>query len=717
VSARPGPHRAALAALALALLAACGSREREPRWIPLARGFHPAPLLERVQAWQRAAGLDPALCRESYEGVEVRHTLARADWTAGAEPGRFEASLPGGAFTFGPRGFLRLSGGAASAVELSLEEPLRAGSFHVRAGRIELQLAPGGEPEPQLELVQYLEDGRERDEVWQVRAGSDEVHAGLSLWSGGELELTCELPEASALRFRLRYVTRAAPAPVHLRVRLDGELLLEHASDSAALAVDGPLLEVALPPRARARTRLAFELEGPPGRALLLQPTLGPSELGTYRERPWPDPRPDFVVFLADTFRADGLEVGGGPRALAPNLNRFADGALRCANARANAAWTLPSIGTLLTGLAPGQHTANDTATSLPQEIATLVERLARSGYRTGAVTDAAFFTPVHGLEQGFESFRANQAARWDLDATVRQAREFLARDDGRPVFLVVHTYRTHMPYRVGPDEDLGPWKALRAAGCRPLEDRRTLADEEYRARLADCAPRFRDLYYEGVRDLDRGFGELLVELERVGLLARGYVLFTSDHGEALGENDDIFHGGALWDSKLRVPLVLAGPGIAARRLELPATLLDVTPTLAALAGLERDARWPGRSLLELAEERPSWAFRLQRTRQIALLEGGRKLLADDPAAFGGAGTLQAYDLTRDPPEAHPEADADWARPLALRHADELAALLEPVTDEVEAELDAQHLRELRALGYDGDEAEDDEGKAVPPGK
>jgi len=699
------------------LASACGDAEAPQRWRALARGFEPAPLLPLVQDWQRAGGMDPGECRAFFAGVQIAHPLARAAWSAGAEPGVWTSAFPGGAFGHGTSapGFLLLESSAGNAVEAPPDAPRRKNTFRVSGGRVELCLPAGVEPAADLRLVQYVENGRASDGAWQVRVGNDECHVGIPVWSGTTVAVECRLPSASRLSFEPRFLTRAAPAPVTLRVRLDDALVFERVADSAALEHDGNGESVALPPEARAHARIEFEVAGPPGQALFLHPSLGPADVGRYGARPWSDARPDVVLFLADTFRADGLELGGGARDLAPNLNRFAEGAVRFRNARANAAWTLPSIGTILTGLAPGQHTANDTQSSLPAEVVTLAERLARAGYRTGAVTDAAFFSAIHGLDQGFESFRANPATSWDLDWTVAKALEFLARDDGRSVFLVLHTYRTHMPYRVGDEESLAPWNALRNDGCKPLEDKPKLPVDAWRARLAECAPRFRALYEEGVKDLDRGFGEFLAGLERTGLLARGVLVFTSDHGEALGENHDIFHGGALWDSKLHVPLLVHGPGLAPRTVDFGVSPLDLAPTLAALTGLERDPLWHGESLLDVASERPLFAFWLQKTKQFALLEGTHVVLAKTADDLAGGRCELAFDLAADPREERPVADAPWAGELARRHAGLLRALLVPAGAAAAAPLDVHHQNELRGLGYGGGDGTDEEDGAVPP--
>jgi hypothetical protein len=302
-----------------------------------------------------------------------------------------------------------------------------------------------------MELVARLENGRDADGLWQVRLGRF-CGLGIPVWSGAREELVTDIPGASELSFRFAHASRSATEPVHARITLEAETLFEHRFEPGSCA-EALAFAVALPPAGRAHARLVFEIEGPPGQGVFFTPSIGPVARGTPGARPWPA-KPDVVVFLADTLRADALALHGGPPGVASNLDRFAEGCLRFTRARSNAAWTLPSISSMLTGIQPGQHGATDEDLVLSSALTTLPELLGRAGYRTGAITDGSFFAPIFGLDQGFEWFSEHDAARWDLDRTVAEAQAFLEHDDGRPVFLVVHTYRVHQPYRVGPEED-----------------------------------------------------------------------------------------------------------------------------------------------------------------------------------------------------------------------------------------------------------------------
>src|SRR6185503_6579143 len=138
-----------------------------------------------------------------------------------------------------------------------------------------------------------------------------------------------------------------------------------------------------------------------------------------------------------------------------------------------------------------------------------------------------------------------------------------------------------------------------------------------------------------------------------------GTLVFTSDHGEAFDEHGQIFHLGEVHEEQVRVPLFLygsggPGPGLRAEHVDWPASLLDLAPTLAALAGAEPDAAWLGTSLLTLAEARPIYAFQSNRACKtgstLCVIDGGRKVIGfEDAAEARVAGLRYAYELGADP--------------------------------------------------------------------
>jgi len=539
----------------LSILAACGGGAEAPRpaWIELARGFEPRPLLDTVRGWEAsipaATGLPTTRVRpdEGGDGVWVEQVLEPAAWTADEIPGLWWMALPRhGPFRFA-QGPLRLRAGERVFTRALETDDPSPDSFVVNDERVLLFLGEGVTPPAEVVFGIQVRDGLEVDGKWRVRSG-DHIGAGIPVWVGQEEQLTLALPEDARLHFMTYYSPTLAglPGAAAEEPRAAFEILLDDVTIWAQEL--GPGLAshtLPLPAGGSESARLTFRVTGAPGLGIFYDPVTGPAERGSYGERPWGKGRPNIVLFLADTFRADNLFAHGGRPEIAPHLNRFAERSMRFVRTRSTAAWTLPALGSLFTGTLPGQHGATDIGMALPRDLDTITELLERRGYRTAAITDSGFFTIAFGMDQGFSWFEENQNADWDLDHTIDEAVRFLEQDDGRPVFLVVHTYRTHAPYRQGPEADATAWDQLMEEAFRMLDERRAegARGDLKREVLLTFKDRLEALYLAGVADLDRGFGRFLEELEERHVLDEGFLIFTSDHGEALGENGDVLHG------------------------------------------------------------------------------------------------------------------------------------------------------------------------------
>jgi len=657
-------------------------------------------------------------------------TLERAHWTAIEPAGRWRAELPvlsvaepraaGAPYRLTPEG------GVGFEYQPDLEAfaagPM-PGRFATRVLELLLDLEPGAEPPARLELAacaNYLSVGPQGLRVQGRRVSG----AGFWVAPGRPRTLELELPPESALTFAtvLEPVLGARAArlePRTFRVRLDGAVLFEARQAGNLLGESVEWRRVELPRGGVRRARLSFEVDGALALGSFLAPVLGPAERGSPGERPWEagsTARPDLVVFLADTFRADNLGVYGNTLALTPELDRFAAESRTFAHAWSTSTHTLPAHSSLFSGVFPRQNGQVDFFTPLPGAVETLAELLSAQGYRCGLVSDGVMVSRSHGLDQGFAFFDERREA-----GTVERARAFLAADDGRPVFLFVQTYAVHAPYACAPE--------TRAR----LSDRLELAhdyEDVYRAALglprgltgppegpgeAEVVRRLRDLYLAGVADLDALFGRFRGALEEQGYLDSGYLLFTSDHGESFFEHGLAFHANPVFETELRVPLLLHGPRAAVGREDRPVSLIDFAPTLAELAGLAAPARWPGRSLLAPDGARVVYGFQSRRADQnptLAVIAGGRKLIGFEDAEAVREGRLfGAYDLDADPGERADLRAQSWAAELAAAERERLLEYLTPLVEAERASLTGDALDSMRALGYGGDGTD---GRAPP---
>jgi len=312
-----------------------------------------------------------------------------------------------------------------------------------------------------------------------------------------------------------------------------------------------------------------------------------------------PPGRPNLVLISLDTLRPDFLGCYGHPRPTSPTLDALAERGVLFEDVVSSAPWTLPAHATMLTGLYVSHHGVRTHETRVPHTRQTLAEELQAAGYHTAAVVN----TENLGLEQldfdqGFERFEwVEETARDPVtleysipntgDEVIEEALrtvDGLAADEA-PFFLFVHVYDAHTDYDAPEyhDEFVSDYDGALDGDTNQLvlwRDRDVPRSEEDLEHL-------RELYEAEIRRTDDLVGELLEGLEQRGGLEDTVIDVTSDHGEEFGEHGGLLHGRTHYQELLAVPLLLAGPGLPeGERIQEPAGLVDVLPTVLGLAGL-----------------------------------------------------------------------------------------------------------------------------------
>jgi arylsulfatase A-like enzyme len=328
--------------------------------------------------------------------------------------------------------------------------------------------------------------------------------------------------------------------------------------------------------------------------------------------------RPDVILIVLDTVRAEALSCYGNPLGTTPNLDRIAAEGRRFEDAIAPSTWTPPSHASLFTGLYPSAHGTRGLNTVLGDGIGVLSEWLREAGYASLTLYNNPLAGRLNRMDRGFDRSIGVETDRKVsfLDGRIRS--KYIEHDTGvvrttrllrawvtynrlrdRPYFLFVNLNDAHLPY-----EPRQPWfeeyrQALVPAGAtvdggavdRANRESGVIEFREGRFRIgaAEFAA-LRAAYYSEVSAIDRHLGGALLALREEGLLDNTLVIVTSDHGEALGEGGHLGHANGLYDEVIRIPLILWWPG------EIPpgvvhgwVSLVDVAPTLLDLLRIGRD--------------------------------------------------------------------------------------------------------------------------------
>jgi arylsulfatase A-like enzyme len=302
-----------------------------------------------------------------------------------------------------------------------------------------------------------------------------------------------------------------------------------------------------------------------------------------------PPPAPWSVLLVTlDTTRPDHLGCYGYARPTSPTIDALAARGLRFEKAWSHAAETGPSLATVLTSRRAPVTGVRGNAERLDAALPTLATSAQSAGLRTGAfVSTVLLRRDACAFDRGFDTYDdemtdpcfGHDKAQRIAPRTVDRAVAWLAASRG-PFLCWVHLYDPHGPYvPPEPTPELDATRSL--VPSSPLK--REWVPSYQRVGDSLDAADYVDRYDREIVVADRHLARLFAAVDPATTL----VVLHADHGEALGEDLYWFrHGSLLHDAALRVPWVMAGPGVRAGTVADDVRLLDLAPTVLAAARL-----------------------------------------------------------------------------------------------------------------------------------
>lgn len=390
------------------------------------------------------------------------------------------------------------------------------------------------------------------------------------------------------------------------------------------------------------------------------------------------------LLVTLDTTRADRIGCYGNDEIVTATLDGLASRGVLFSRAIAVTPTTLPTHSTVLTGLYPLHHGARVNGLyRLDDTNETLAEILSAAGYHTGAVISAFVLDRQFGTEQGFVDYHddlsdcdaahaygyVERPADRTTDIAIEWLRDAATRDE--PFFYWLHYFDPHALY-----EPPSPY------------------DEEYAHNPYDGEIAF----------MDAEFGRVIATLEELGIDDNTLVVVVGDHGESLGQHNELTHAFLLYESTLHVPLIMAcgerlggGAHIAERVCQT-----DIMPTVLSLIGVECPETVDGVDLVAgLPTDRPVFV----ETLHGLMTFGWAALLGvyDGSDKYIHGPTPELYDVSADRGEqddllVEQPGRAEKMRALLVQHFGddlEVTTVAEPTRD-----LSAADLEKMRAMGY-----------------
>lgn len=388
------------------------------------------------------------------------------------------------------------------------------------------------------------------------------------------------------------------------------------------------------------------------------------------------------LLVTLDTTRADRIGCYGYAGGSTPSLDKLAASGVLFEWALTQVPQTLPAHATLLTGRYPREHgiRVNGQA-ALGDQFPTLTSIFKSKGYATGAFVSSFVLDDRFGLARGFDVYDDEMpqdlVERRRIDAeragneTTDRALAWLGSVKSKPFFCWLHYYDPHDPY----------------------------------APPAAFANRGRDPYDGEIAFVDSQIDRVMTWLNAERLTGRTLIVVVGDHGESFGEHGERGHAVFLYQTNMRIPLLLSHPGAlpAARRVSGVADLADVFPTVLDLFGLSAPPNLLCRSLVPSMlgsplPARPSYGE--SHYAQYSYGWAEQRSLTTERWKFVSSTKPELFDLAADPDEqvnvaaGHPDIVEQLRRALMSRYAEMTPGRA------AEAKMDDAGRRALESLGY-----------------
>ncbi len=397
---------------------------------------------------------------------------------------------------------------------------------------------------------------------------------------------------------------------------------------------------------------------------------------------PSPPKLPAAVILVTiDTLRADRLGCYGHGGIETPFIDRIAADGIRFEQAVAQAPMTLPSHCSILTGAYPAYTGVHDQAGfTLKPDLPTLAEILKSAGYQTAAFVASSILNSQTGLGRGFDRYSdlsAGEDVERRADQVMTDALQWIAGAGPQKFFVWIHLFDPHAPY--APPE---PFRS-----------------------------RYRASPYDGeIAFVDSVVGSLTRALVDAGRYDGALIAVTGDHGESLGEHGEKTHGLFLYDSTLRVPLILKAPQSQwkGRVVSDQVRSIDIAPTILQLLALPQAPRMQGNGLLSMVAgkwNRPPLVaysetyypyYHFQWSPLVAVRTEQYKYIV--------APRRELYDSRNDPQETRNIATGNSSIATQMEETAQRYATFGADTGSIPAmeKLDRATLERLRSLGYLG---------------
>jgi hypothetical protein len=370
--------------------------------------------------------------------------------------------------------------------------------------------------------------------------------------AGNRIELELKAEKGDQLTF---YLFNPQPGKLTFLVKTVASGKEKLLFSSTLLEQMGKVEKILLAKAEKKTMRLILETQGSG-----IGAWIGPSQLQSH-------PRPRTVLILMlDTLRADHVSAYGYRRSTTPALDKLAKNSLLFSRAFSTSSWTLPAHVSLFSGRDILGHGVISPESLIPADMPLLAEMMQENGFVTLALTGGGFVDAHYGFYRGFQSYNSRNDEVFQREAAGLLYSSFLedaANFAGQDLFIFLHTYQMHAPYKA-PDKyfrSFNPELDIRLQGVgSDLRLNRGLLPALPSAASAE-RQKLIDLYDASILYSDQELLKpILAYLRDNGRFDDALLVVLSDHGEEFYDHGDWEHGHTLYQELTRIPLLIKLP-------------------------------------------------------------------------------------------------------------------------------------------------------------
>ncbi len=397
--------------------------------------------------------------------------------------------------------------------------------------------------------------------------------------------------------------------------------------------------------------------------------------------------KPNVMIIVMDTVRQDHLSIYGHKRDTTPRLRQLVKSSRTYYNAYSTSGWTPPAHASLFTGLYPIAHKTTQENWAMSNQLTTLAEIFSAQGYETIGIAENGMLNKKNNFNQGFsiyyeawkehrkkqKSFKVRALKKLGIQSNQNIAfnlfkKSFKEINKEKPFFMFVNFMEPHSPY------DSSQQFRSQFLSNKSLKVYSNKLKDYLLGKINfshDELKHLNELYDAEILYVDYWIGEMIDELKERNAWDNTIFIVTSDHGENIGDHSMVDHVFSLYESTIRIPLVIHYPRVfpANSKDYNIVQLTDIFPTLLEMTGIgtekylsqgndisdinhqpERVAfseYYYPKQVLAIFDEQERKSIRLKKyKRQIrAIISNNMKYI------WGSDGNCELYDIVQDPQE------------------------------------------------------------------